>query len=137
MVIHGYAQPVEDKEEKLYALKLLTNGIFPGRWEASRTPPADSEVNATGVMKVKVEAAAAKIRRGPPKEERRDVESNEVVEAVWTGVVPCWTQWGEGVEGGGGRTEGEVQERVKGEIKEVLEGWNEDGKKEAEERARK
>lgn len=136
VVIHGYATPVTDREEKIYALTLLTDGIMPGRWDATR-PPVDSELTATGVLRVKIEAASAKIRRGPPKDERRDLESEEVTGSIWTGVVPCSTQWEAGVEGGGGKPEGEVKEKVVGVIEEITRGWNEDGRKEAEERAAK
>lgn len=44
-VLFGYGNLVEDPEEKLWAMKLVTDSVIAGRWEQSRTPPDKSEVS--------------------------------------------------------------------------------------------
>ncbi|TGZ78216.1 hypothetical protein EX30DRAFT_290181, partial [Ascodesmis nigricans] len=122
--IFGVGEAVDDPAEKLYALELLTNGICPGRWDPQnvRLPPTKAELAGTGVVRVRVETGVAKVRVGGPGEERTDLGDEGVRERVWTGVVPCWTQWGEPVRGGGGRVE-EVPEYLRA----VLGEWNREG----------
>ena len=38
-ILFGYATLVTNKEKKLWAMKLITNSILPGRWENTRVPP--------------------------------------------------------------------------------------------------
>lgn len=39
VVLFGYAKPVTEVEEKLWAMELITNAVVPGRWENTRIPP--------------------------------------------------------------------------------------------------
>jgi nitroimidazol reductase NimA-like FMN-containing flavoprotein (pyridoxamine 5'-phosphate oxidase superfamily) len=61
-VLFGYGSVVEDPEEVLWAMRLITNESVPHRWENSRHPPSKSEIMATAVLKIRVETASAKTR---------------------------------------------------------------------------
>ncbi|CUS11928.1 unnamed protein product [Tuber aestivum] len=116
-VLHGTATVVEDVEEKLYAMRLITEGMLPGRWQGTRVPPDETELRSTGVMRVVVSSASAKVRSGGPSDERKDVERGEVTGRVWTGVVPVWEMMGcplPAGEGVGGEAPGYVTEYVEG-----------------------
>ena len=96
-VVHGYGALVTDPDERLYAMELITDSIVPGRWENTRLPPFKSELTATGILKVRIESASAKVRTGGAAEDRKDLKDEEMLGKVWSGVVPCWTQIGEPV----------------------------------------
>jgi nitroimidazol reductase NimA-like FMN-containing flavoprotein (pyridoxamine 5'-phosphate oxidase superfamily) len=98
-VVYGYASLVDDADEALYAMKLITDNLIPQRWEKSRTPPTSAELKSTSILKVRVESASAKIRVGGPSEDRADLKNAELVKNTWTGVVPYWGTWGQPVEG--------------------------------------
>jgi nitroimidazol reductase NimA-like FMN-containing flavoprotein (pyridoxamine 5'-phosphate oxidase superfamily) len=98
-VVYGYASIVDDADEALYAMKLITDNLIPQRWEKSRTPPTSAELKSTSILKVRVESASAKVRVGGPSEDRADLKNAELVKNTWTGVVPYWGTWGQPVEG--------------------------------------
>jgi len=87
-VIFGHAQLVKDEEEILYAMELITNTMIPNRWDNSRTPPTKSEITATGILKVTIESASAKVRTGMPHDDRKDAKDESLTTKIWTGVVP-------------------------------------------------
>ncbi|KAL9610828.1 MAG: hypothetical protein Q9167_004497 [Letrouitia subvulpina] len=123
-VAHGYAVPVTDEKERLFALTKITNGLVPNRWENSRNPPTKGEDRSTGILKVTVETASAKVRVGGPNDDRKDLGDPDVVDNIWTGVVPVWENLGDLEEG--------KQNRVP-EVPGYLRGWR-DGENEARER---
>jgi uncharacterized protein len=94
-VVFGYGSLLTDPEEIMFALKLITNNSIPQRWENSRTPPNNAELKATGVLKVRIETASAKVRHGGPHDDRIDLTNAEVVDKTWVGVVPSYTVLGE------------------------------------------
>jgi nitroimidazol reductase NimA-like FMN-containing flavoprotein (pyridoxamine 5'-phosphate oxidase superfamily) len=96
-VVQGYASMVTSEAERLYALTRITDNLVTGRWDRSRNPPTKAEMTTTGVLKVEIVSASAKVRVGGPSDDRHDLKNEEVVNSVWTGVVPCWTQFGEPV----------------------------------------
>jgi uncharacterized protein len=91
VVIFGTAQLVSEPGEKKEALRCLTNHLVPGRWEEVRQPSA-KEMQATTVLAIPINEASAKIRSGPPVDNKDDYPL-----AVWAGVVPVRTQPGEPV----------------------------------------
>jgi hypothetical protein len=97
-VAYGHATLVEDEAERLYATEVITDNMLPGRWSNSRVPPTKAEMASTGVLRVKIQSASAKIRQGGPKEDRDDLKDEGVRGKVWAGVVPGWYMWGEAVE---------------------------------------
>jgi nitroimidazol reductase NimA-like FMN-containing flavoprotein (pyridoxamine 5'-phosphate oxidase superfamily) len=80
-VVIGTATLVEG-EEKLDALRAFTEHIAPGRWREARRP-TQRELKATSTLVLPLDEASAKVRTGPPKDERDDLSL-----PVWAGVVP-------------------------------------------------
>ena len=87
VMVFGTAQILKSPEEKEHALRALTNGLFADRWETLR-PMRETELNATSVLCLDIEAATIKRRSGPPD----DVEESDF--PVWSGVIPVVTQLG-------------------------------------------
>ena len=94
-VLHGHATIVTDEAEKSFAMQLITDGLVPKRWDNSRVPPSKAEVTSTGVLKVTIVSASAKINVGGPSDDRKDLANDEVTGRVWTGVMPVYERFGE------------------------------------------
>jgi len=60
-ILHGYATPVEDADEKLWAMEKITNGVVDDRWANSRIPPTKTEMTSTQILRVRVVDASAKV----------------------------------------------------------------------------
>jgi nitroimidazol reductase NimA-like FMN-containing flavoprotein (pyridoxamine 5'-phosphate oxidase superfamily) len=82
VVILGKAALVDDPEEKLAALRVLSEHILPGRWADSRQPN-ERELKATSVLRVPIEEFSAKVRVGPPIDDEEDYSF-----PTWAGIVP-------------------------------------------------
>jgi nitroimidazol reductase NimA-like FMN-containing flavoprotein (pyridoxamine 5'-phosphate oxidase superfamily) len=82
VVLFGSGYAIEDQQEKLAALKAITDHLIPGRWQETR-PPNRKELNATSVVAIRIEAASAKVRVGPPVDDEEDYAL-----PVWAGVLP-------------------------------------------------
>jgi nitroimidazol reductase NimA-like FMN-containing flavoprotein (pyridoxamine 5'-phosphate oxidase superfamily) len=118
-VLFGYATPVSSPEEKLYAMQLIMEKVVPGRWAHTRVPPNAAEMSSTNILRVRIENGSAKVRDGAPVDEKADLANEELVDRVWTGVIPVRETMEEPVPG--------VYNRVKempGHIKELREGFN-------------
>lgn len=98
--LFGHAVLVTDPDEKLYAMRLITDGVVPGRWAGSRVPPNKGEMASTSVLRVKIAAGSAKIRAGGPSDDAGDTNDEELKDRVWTGVVPVYQTVGEPVASG-------------------------------------
>jgi uncharacterized protein len=82
VVILGTATLVDDPEERLAALRALSDHILPNRWDDSR-PPNEKELKATSVLRLPITEFSAKVRVGPPID---DVE--DYAFPTWAGVIP-------------------------------------------------
>ena len=82
VVVLGKATLVDDPEEKLEALRTLSEHILPGRWADSRQPN-ERELKATSVLRVPIEEFSAKVRQGPAIDDEEDYAF-----PTWAGVVP-------------------------------------------------
>jgi len=82
VVILGKATLVDDPEEKIKALRLLSEHIIPGRWADSRQPN-ERELKATSILRVPIEEFSAKVRSGPVIDDEEDYSF-----PTWAGVVP-------------------------------------------------
>ena len=82
VVILGTATAVDDPEEKIQALRLLSEHILPGRWDDARQPN-ERELKATLVLKLPIEEFSAKVRTGPPIDDEDDYSF-----PTWAGVIP-------------------------------------------------
>jgi len=95
-MLHGTATYLEDDDEKMFAMELITNHVFPNRWRDSRTPPTKTELTSTGIMRVDLTSASAKVRTGPPVDaDKSDWDDMEMRNRVWVGVVPVYETLGE------------------------------------------
>jgi hypothetical protein len=110
-ILHGYAKLVTDEEEKLWAMKLITNSVLTDRWDNSRVPPDRAEMQSTVILKVKVVDGSGKIRDGGVSDEKKDYGNEEITNRIWTGVVPVWETYGQPVPSGDGKL-GEVPEHI-------------------------
>lgn len=86
VMVLGKARPITDREEKLAALRSITNHIVPGRWEEVRQPD-DRELKATSVLALDLDEVSAKVRTGPPIDDEEDYAL-----PIWAGVVPLRSQ---------------------------------------------
>ncbi len=89
VTVFGQAELVTDADEKLQALKIITEHIIKGRWDEVRKPNK-KELNVTSVLKIKISEASAKIRTGPPSDDKADYDL-----PVWAGIVPIDKVYGE------------------------------------------
>lgn len=82
VVLFGKAVLVTDPEEKMKGLKAVSDQVIAQRWEEVRLPN-QKELKATSVLSIPIHEASAKIRTGPPVDEKEDYELN-----IWAGEVP-------------------------------------------------
>ena len=88
VTVFGHAELVIDEKERLDALKVVSDQIIPIRWEEARYPNK-KELKATKILKLKFTEASAKIRTGPPKDEKDDYDLE-----IWAGVIPIEKKYG-------------------------------------------
>ena len=82
VVVLGRAREVTDIDEKLRAMRRVVEHVVPGRWADARRPN-DGEIKATTILALPLDEASAKIRSGPPTDDKADRELS-----VWAGVIP-------------------------------------------------
>lgn len=117
-VLHGYAKPVEDVEEKVWAMELITNSVVSDRYANTRVPPDNVEMQSTMILKVSIETGSGKIRTGGPHDEAKDEDREDVTSKVWTGVVPVYQTFGEPIPAPTNKIK-EVPEYIKSYIQEI------------------
>ena len=91
IVILGTAQEISNREEKLAALRAMSDHILPGRWNEVR-PPSEQELKATTILRLPIEEFSAKVRQGPPIDDEEDYSF-----PTWAGVIPLNLIAGEAV----------------------------------------
>lgn len=94
VVAYGRAHLVQEEAERLYAMELITDNLIPGRWQNTRYP-SSAELKATGIIRVEVDSASAKVRTGTTGESRADLQDEVMKKNVWAGVVPVHTVLGQ------------------------------------------
>jgi nitroimidazol reductase NimA-like FMN-containing flavoprotein (pyridoxamine 5'-phosphate oxidase superfamily) len=82
VVAFGTACLIEKPEQKMQALRIISEHLIAGRWMDVRSP-TEKEIKATAVLEFSIEEASAKIRQGPPLDDEDDYSL-----PVWAGVVP-------------------------------------------------
>jgi len=85
VIIFGKGKEIIEPDDKKRALRIITEHIIPGRWDDARQPN-EKELEITSVFEFKIDEASAKIRTGPPADEKEDYNLN-----VWAGVIPLKT----------------------------------------------
>ncbi len=87
-VIFGGARLVTEDDEKLAALRAVTDHLVPDRWDHAREPTR-KELAATAVLALPLDEASVKIRSGGPKDDPEDYETD-----IWAGVLPAALTFG-------------------------------------------
>ena len=80
--IFGSVKAVEDVERKAVILKAIVDQMIPNRWDSLR-PMTDKERNATLVLEVTMDTAAAKVRDVGVGDDKADESL-----PIWAGIVP-------------------------------------------------
>jgi uncharacterized protein len=93
VVVRGLARKVDDPDEHMRALKLVSDHVMP-TWDTAREPN-DTEIRKTMVIAVALTEMSAKIRAGDPIDEPEDVDGPH-----WAGHVPLTTTWEAPVDSG-------------------------------------
>jgi uncharacterized protein len=88
-VIFGVARLVTDSEEKLLALRTITEHLAPGQWSYARQP-SKKELAATSALALPLTEASVKVRASGPSDEPEDYALD-----IWAGVVPVTSGFGE------------------------------------------
>jgi len=125
-ILHGYATPVTEVEEKLWAMEKITNSVVDDRWANSRVPPTKTEMTSTQILRVRIVDASAKVRAGQPGEDRADLKNEELRAKTWVGVVPTWTAYGTPVP-----SEANKAAKVPEHIAKYVKNGNAEGEKHA------
>jgi nitroimidazol reductase NimA-like FMN-containing flavoprotein (pyridoxamine 5'-phosphate oxidase superfamily) len=89
VVVFGQAEQVADAEGKCAALEAFTEKLVPGRWGDARLPTAQ-ELKGTGVLRLPLAEASAKLRTGGPLDDDEDYAL-----PVWAGTIPLRLAAGE------------------------------------------
>jgi len=85
VVVFGRAQVIDNREEKLAALRVLSEHMIRGRWDYVREPN-EAELQQTTVLSVPLHEASAKIRSGQPVDDDEDYDL-----PIWAGILPLRT----------------------------------------------
>src|ERR1043165_3028924 len=85
VVIFGRAMVIEERADKITALRALSEHMIAGRWDEVRGP-SERELQQTTVLSVPLDEASAKIRTGQPVDDDEDYEL-----PIWAGVIPLRT----------------------------------------------
>ncbi len=88
VVIRGLATKIEDPDEKLRSLKLITDHVV-ANWDEGREV-SEIDNRKTLVLEMALEEASAKVRSGDPVDEEDDMAG-----PWWAGVIPVETRFGE------------------------------------------
>ncbi len=87
--IYAWPRVVDDPDEKLTGLRLVSEHLAPGQWEYVRQP-SRKELAATRLLALSLAEASVKVRTGPPD----DADSPDAALGLWAGELPLDTRWG-------------------------------------------
>ena len=82
VTVFGTPQLVDSHDARLEALRVISEQSMPGRWDELRAPH-EREIKMTGVIRLDIESASAKISDGMPDDEDEDYDI-----PIWAGVLP-------------------------------------------------
>ena len=86
--VFGAARLLESTEDKLNAMRVISEHSMPGRWGELRAP-LEREIKMTGVIALDISTASAKEASGMPDDEDDDYDI-----PVWAGVLPLKATYG-------------------------------------------
>jgi hypothetical protein len=88
VVILGEPEEITDAIEKEKRMRIFMEGLMPGRWDGLR-PVKPKELKATRLLRLAIDEASAKIRSGPPADDKADYTWPS-----WGGIIPIETRVG-------------------------------------------
>ena len=88
VTVFGAPRLIESAEDKVQAMRVISEHSMPGRWDELRDP-LSKEVKMTGVIALDITAASAKESASMPEDEDDDYKI-----PVWAGVVPLEAKFG-------------------------------------------
>ncbi len=88
VTLFGTPVLIEGNDEKLRAMRVISEHSMPGRWDELRDAH-ESEVKMTGVIALDIESASAKISASGVED-----EDDDYAIPVWAGVLPITTSIG-------------------------------------------
>jgi len=88
VTLFGIPEAITDAVEKERLLKVFIDKVSPARWEALR-PINEQELKATGLVRIPINEASAKVRAEGPVDDDEDYDW-----PVWAGLIPMNKQWG-------------------------------------------
>lgn len=87
VVVRGVGRRVDEPDEHLEALRLITDHVVP-TWSDGR-PPSATDLRRTLVLALPLDEASAKVRQGDPIDEPDDLDGPH-----WAGTVAVTRGWG-------------------------------------------
>lgn len=88
VTVFGWPTLIDDRDQKLHAMHVISEHTMPGRWDELRAP-LEKEIKMTGVIALDIETASAKISDKPvPEDEDEDYEI-----PIWAGILPMTTTY--------------------------------------------
>lgn len=82
VTVFGEPSLITGRDEKLHAMRVISDHLLPGRWSEARDSH-EREIKMTGVLRLPIDSASAKISEGMPLDEEDDYAL-----ALWAGVLP-------------------------------------------------
>lgn len=82
VTVFGHPRLIDGNNEKLHAMRVISEHIMPGRWDELRDP-LEREIKMTGVIALDIDSASAKIATGMPDDEDEDYDI-----PIWAGILP-------------------------------------------------
>jgi nitroimidazol reductase NimA-like FMN-containing flavoprotein (pyridoxamine 5'-phosphate oxidase superfamily) len=82
-MVYGTPEVLSEPDQKLIGLEAISNQAAPGQWEYVRSP-SKKELAATTVLRLDLDEASVKVRRGPP----HDGDGPDAELDVWAGEIP-------------------------------------------------
>ena len=82
VTVFGHPRLVDGNNEKLHAMRVISEHTMPGRWDELRDP-LEREIKKTGVIALSIDSASTKISSGMPDDEDEDYDI-----PIWAGILP-------------------------------------------------
>jgi uncharacterized protein len=92
VMVYAVPRVIADPEEKLVALRHLSEHVAPGQWDYARQP-SRKELAATTLLAMPLDEVSVKVSAGPPD----DGDGPDAALGLWAGELPLGTTWGEPV----------------------------------------
>jgi len=88
VTLFGNPRLIVGSDDKLEAMRVITEHSLPGRWDELRAP-LSREVKMTGVIAIDIAHASAKLSDAMPDDEDEDYDI-----PIWAGVLPLTASFG-------------------------------------------